>query len=180
MAKKRAKRGARRTAARSKPAARSRKVDPVPPQYGSVTPYLTVRECGSAIEFYERAFGAKERVRMPGPGGRVMHAEIKIGDSIVMLSDEFPEMGSRSPQSLGGTASSVLLYVKDCDRVYQQAVEAGARSLEEPKDMFWGDRMSRIEDPFGHQWAIATAKEKVSPKEMARRMAAMQPGGAQG
>jgi PhnB protein len=180
MAKTRMKRGARRTAARSKPASRSRKVAPVPPQYGSVTPYLTIRECGSAIDFYKRAFGAKELVRMPGPGGKVMHAEIKIGDSVVMMSDEFPAQGSKSPQSLGGTASSVLLYVKDCDRVYREAVDAGARSLEEPKDMFWGDRFSRIEDPFGHHWGIATAKEKVSPREMAKRMAAMRPGGAQG
>lgn len=180
MAKTRAKRGARRTAARSKPASRSRKVPPVPPQYGSVTPYLTIRECGSAIDFYKRAFGAKELVRMPGPGGKVMHAAIKIGDSAVMMCDEFPEQGTKSPQSLGGTAGSVLLYVKDCDRVFRQAVDAGARSLQEPQDMFWGDRFSSIEDPYGHHWNIATAKEKVSPKEMARRMAAMQPGGAQG
>jgi PhnB protein len=179
MAKTRTKRGARRTPARSKPASRSRKVDPVPPKYGSVTPHLTISECASAIDFYKRAFGAKELVRMPGPGGKVMHAEIKIGDSVVMMSDEFPEQRSKSPQSLGGTAGSVMLYVKDCDRVYREAVDAGARSLEEPKDMFWGDRFSRIEDPYGHQWAIATAKEKVSPKEMARRMAAMRPPGAQ-
>jgi PhnB protein len=180
MAKTRAKRGARRTVARSKPASRSRKIAPVPPKYGSVTPYLTIRECGSAIDFYKRAFGAKELVRMPGPAGQVMHAEIKIGDSVVMVSDEFPDQGTKSPQSLGGTAGSVMLYVKDCDRVYQQAVDAGARSLQAPQDMFWGDRFSRIEDPYGHQWAIATAKEKVTPKQMARRMAAMKPGGAQG
>jgi PhnB protein len=145
-----------------------------------VTPYLTIRECGSAIDFYKRAFGAKELVRMPGPGGKVMHAEIKIGDSVVMMSDEFLEQGKKSPQSLGGSAASVMLYVKDCDQVFRQAVGAGARSLQEPQDMFWGDRFSRIEDPYGHDWGIATAKEKVSPKEMVRRMAAMQPGGGQG
>jgi PhnB protein len=138
-----------------------------------VTPHLVVRDCAAALDFYARAFGGKELMRMPGPEGKVMHAEMKVGDSIVMLSDEFPEQGSKSPQSLGGTPISIMLYVKDADRVYQQALDAGGRSLMAPQDMFWGDRYARIEDPHGHQWAIATAKEKVSPKEMARRMAAM-------
>jgi PhnB protein len=178
MATKKTKRGARRTAARSRARSRTRKVAPVPPRYGSVTPYLTIDGCGSAIDFYVRAFGAKEIARMPGPGGKVMHAELEIGDSVVMMSDELPEQGTRSPRALGGTAGSIMLYVKDCDRIYRNAVDAGARSLQAPQDMFWGDRFSRIEDPYGHQWAIATAKEKVSPKEMQRRMAAMQAGGA--
>lgn len=177
MAKK-VKRAARRPAARTRKAARPKKIPPVPPQYGSVTPALVIRGAAEAIEFYEKAFGAKERLRMAGPDGKVLHAELKIGDSIVFLGEEAPEMDARSPQSLGGSASSIMLYVKDCDQVFRQAVAAGARAIQEPQDMFWGDRYARLEDPFGHRWGVATAKEKVSPREMARRMAAWQPPGA--
>jgi PhnB protein len=138
-----------------------------------VTPYLVVRGAEEALEFYGKAFGARTLMRMPGPDGKLMHAEMKIGDSVVMLGDENPERGAKSPQTLGGSAGSVMLYVKDCDRVHEQAVAAGAKSLDAPQDMFWGDRYGKIEDPFGHQWGIATAKENVPPRELKRRMAAM-------
>jgi PhnB protein len=177
MAKRTAKRG-RRTAGRSSARARGRarrpaRVPPVPPLYGSVTPHLVARDCARALEWYARALGARELMRMPGPEGKIMHAEVKIGDSVVMLSDEFPEQGARSPQTLGGCHGGVMLYVRDVDDTYRRTIDAGARSLMEPQDMFWGDRYSKIEDPFGHYWGIATAKEKVSPKESARRLAAM-------
>lgn len=177
MAKKAKRAPARRAAPARKAArttARPKKIPPIPPQYGSITPALVMQGAAEAIAFYKLAFGAKELMRMPGPGGAVLHAEIKIGDSIVMLSDEFPEMGARGPRALGGTPASLMLYVKDCDAVFRRAVEAGARSQMEPQDMFWGDRFGKLEDPFGHQWGILTAKEKVSPKEMARRQAAWQ------
>lgn len=175
MVAKKAKRApARRAAPARKSPARPKKIPPIPPQYHSITPSLVIRGAAQAIDFYRRAFGAKERVRMAGPGGAVMHAEIKIGDSMLMLSDEWPEMGSRGPQALGGSPITVMLYVKDCDQTFRQAVEAGARAQMEPQDMFWGDRFAKLEDPFGHQWGILTAKEKVSPKEMARRQAAWQ------
>jgi PhnB protein len=180
--KKKAKRAPARKPARTRKAPARRKVAPVPPQYGSITPALVIRGAADAIEFYRKAFGAKELMRMPGPGGKVMHAEIKIGDSILMLSDESPEMGARSPQALGGTAASVMLYVKDCDAVFRQAIDAGARSVQEPQDMFWGDRYSKLVDPFGHEWGVLTAKEKLSQREVARRMAAweQQQGAPQG
>lgn len=173
MAKK-AKRAPARKSAPARKAARPKRIPPIPPQYGSITPSLVIRGAGEAIEFYKKAFGAKELARMPGPGGAVMHAEIKIGDSILMLSDEFPAWGAKGPQTLGGSPITVMLYVKDCDQVFRQAVEAGARSQMEPQDMFWGDRFAKLEDPFGHQWGILTAKEKVGPKELARRAAAWQ------
>ncbi len=173
--RKQAKRAPSRKPARRAKAPARRKVAPVPPQYGSITPSLVIRGAADAIEFYRKAFGAKELMRMAGPGGKLMHAEIKIGDSILMLGDEFPEMGARSPQALGGTPASIMLYVKDCDRVFQQAVDAGARALQAPQDMFWGDRYARLEDPFGHSWGVLTAKEKLSQREVARRMAAWQP-----
>ena len=175
MAKKtQAKRALARKPARRAKAPARQKIAPVPPKYGSITPALVIRGAADAIDFYRRAFGAKELMRTPGPGGKLMHAEIKIGDSIVMLNDEFPEMGAKSPQALGGTPASIMLYVKDCDAVHRAAVAAGARSLQEPQDMFWGDRYSRLEDPFGHQWGIGTAKEKLTRREIDRRMQAWQ------
>ena len=136
----------------------------------SITPYLMVKDAAEAIEFYKRAFGAQEMERMPGPGGRgVMHAEIRIGDSLVMLSDEFPGAGCTSPQSLGGTTCQMFLYVPDVDSVYQQAISAGATSNMPVSDMFWGDRYGKLSDPFGHQWGLATHKEDVSPQEMKKR-----------
>jgi PhnB protein len=144
----------------------------IPAGYHSVTPYLIVKGAAGAIDFYKKAFGAAEQMRFPGPGGKIGHAEIKIGDSVVMLADEHPEMGFRSPQSMGGTPVSIMLYIEDVDKVVERAVKAGAK-LERPvMDQFYGDRNGTILDPFGHVWTISTHIEDVSPEEMARRAAA--------
>lgn len=145
------------------------RVQPVPEGYHTATPALTVNDGFRALEFYTKAFSAKKREGVSSFGGKIMHAEFQIGDSVFMLSDEFPEMGNRSPKSLGGTAASVWLYVPDVDATYRQAVAAGAVSVAAPTDMFWGDRHARIRDPFGHEWSIASHREDVSPKEMDRR-----------
>jgi uncharacterized glyoxalase superfamily protein PhnB len=143
---------------------------PIPEGYRTVTPYLTLKGAARAIDFYERAFGAQEVERMTGPDGEsVMHAEVRIGDSIVMLSDEFPQMGSRSPETLGGTTASIFLYVPDVDTAFQRAVDAGAKTIMPPTDMFWGDRFGTLVDPFGHQWSMATHKEDLSPEEIRKR-----------
>src|SRR5262245_27966336 len=145
----------------------------IPDGHHTITPYLTIKGAAEAIEFYARAFGAQEIERMSGPDGRsVMHAEIRIGDSIVMLSDEFPRMGPRSPETLGGTTGSLFLYVPDVDSAFRQAVDAGAKALMEPADMFWGDRFAKVADPFGHEWAMATHKEDLSREEIKKRGAA--------
>jgi PhnB protein len=130
-----------------------------------------VDDAARAIEFYTKAFGAKERSRSGGPGGKIMHAEILVGDSVFMISDEFPGMSTRSPKSLGGTTGGVWLYVPDTDAMYQQALAAGAVSVQAPVDMFWGDRHARIRDPFGHQWSLATHVEDVPVAEMQKREA---------
>jgi PhnB protein len=145
------------------------KAKAIPEGYHSLTPYLTINGANEAIEFYKKAFKATEVMRMSGPGGRCMHAELKIGNSHLMLSDEFPEMGVRSPKTIGGSGSSVHLYVEDVDAVFNQAVAAGAQSQMPPTDMFWGDRFSKLSDPYGHVWSIATHKEDVAPEEMAKR-----------
>jgi PhnB protein len=143
---------------------------PIPQGYHTVTPYLTVKGAAQAIDFYKRAFGAQEVERMPGPDGTsVMHAELKIGDSIVMLSDEFPQMGTRSPQTLGGSTVSLFLYVPDVDAAFKRAVDAGAKATMPPADMFWGDRFGKVADPFGHAWGLATHTEDLSPDEIRRR-----------
>ena len=147
-------------------------VKAIPDGYYSLTPYLVVDDAARAIEFYKKAFGAVEMVRMPGPGGKIMHAEVKIGNSMLMLADENPEQGHLSPSSRGGSTSSVLLYTGDVDATFKQAVAAGATASMPPVDMFWGDRMGNLTDPFGHTWAIATHKEDVAPAEMERRMQA--------
>jgi PhnB protein len=171
MAKKRSQRPAKKKVVRKKAPAK-RKVLAVPAGYHTVTPYLIVRGAAGAIEFYKKAFGAKEKGRMATPDGGVAHAEIVIGDSRLMLSDENPQMGALAPQSSGGgTPIHVFLYVKDIDRLYQQAVAAGASAVMPPTDMFWGDRYGKLDDPFGHRWSIATHIEDVSPKEMGRRAA---------
>ena len=144
-------------------------VKPIPDGYHSVTPYLIMKEAGAALEFYKKAFGAKEIMRLPMPGGALGHAEIRIGDSVVMLSDEFPTSATKPPVALGGTTGYVLLYVRDADRTFQQAVAAGARVTMPLADMFWGDRFGTLVDPFGHGWGVATHKEDVPPKEMAKR-----------
>jgi PhnB protein len=150
---------------------------PVPEGYHTVTPYLTVDGATEAIEFYKRAFGAVDRVRMDVPGGKIGHAELQIGDSLVMLSDAFPQTRSRSPKELGGTTGGVFLYVEDVDETVRQAVDAGATVTMEVADQFWGDRFGSVADPFGHVWSIATHVEDVPPEEMEERskaaMAAM-------
>ncbi len=173
-----AKRAVKRTAAVTRPAPAPKKVMPVPAGYRTVTPYLSVSDAAQAIEFYVRAFGAEEKARIAGPGGKLMHAEIKIGDSMVMLSDEFPGMGScRSPQSLGGSTGYIFLYVPDVDPAFRRAVDAGAKVEMPLMDMFWGDRFGKVIDPFGHTWGMASHKEDLTPDEMERRqreaMAAM-------
>ncbi len=177
--KKPAKKAARgRKAPARKPA---KKVQPVPAAYGSVTPHLVLRDSTRAIAFYAKAFGAKLLSRMASPDGKTMHAEIKIGDAIVMLGDEAPERGIRSAESLGDTSGGLMLYVKDCDAVFARAVAEGARPLAPPADMFWGDRYCQVLDPFGHRWAIATHTKDMTPRQMeaaaAEWMAAMAAGG---
>lgn len=143
------------------------KVNAIPPGYHSVTPYLVLSDASRAIDFYKQAFGAKELSRMGIPGGKIGHAELKIGDSVIMLSDEM--MGNRSPQSLGGSPVSIFMYVEDVDSVFNQAVKAGAKSDTPPADMFWGDRYGKLTDPFGHLWGLATHIEDVAPQEMEKR-----------
>jgi len=142
-------------------------VKPIPDGYHNVTPSLTVRGADRAIAFYRRAFGAEERMRLASTDGtKIMHAELQIGDSIVMLSDEFPEMGARSPEALGGTPGSLFLYVDDVDRVFARAVEAGGVAQVPVQDMFWGDRFGSLVDPFGHVWGIATHKKDLTPEQI--------------
>ena len=150
----------------------------IPEGYHSVTPYLAVDDAAAALEFYKQAFGAAEVMRMPGPDGKVGHAEIRIGDSRIMLADEYPHMGFRSPKAYGGSPVGLHLYVEDVDAVASQAVAVGAKELRPVKDQFYGDRTGSFEDPFGHVWHIATRKEDLSPVEMQRRAEqAMQQGG---
>lgn len=150
-------------------------VQPIPEGYHSVTPYLHVRDAARAIDFYCQHFGATELVRMPMPDGRVGHAELKIGDSMIMLADEHPEAGVVGPQSLKGTSVSIALYTSDCDAMFHRAVAGGARVLRPLADQFYGDRSGTIEDPFGHTWTIATHTEDLTPEETMKRMAAMKP-----
>jgi PhnB protein len=147
-------------------------VKAIPDGYHSITPYLVCKGAAKAIEYYTKVFGAKEFVRMPGPEGKIMHAEIKIGDSNVMLADENPARGAVAASG-AGRSMSIMLYIDDVDAVFKRAVDAGAKSIEAPTDMFWGDRMGHLMDPFGHQWSIATHKEDVSPDEMEKRMQAI-------
>jgi PhnB protein len=149
------------------------KTKPIPDGYHTATPYLIVKEAARAIEFYKRAFGAVELVRMPGPNGTVMHAEIKIGDSPIMLADECPEMKALSPQSIGGSPIFLVLYVGDVDAVTRQAIAAGATVERPVQNQFYGDRSGTLVDPFGHRWTVGTHIEDVSPEEMQRRMEAM-------
>jgi len=148
-------------------------VNAIPDGYYSLTPYLVIKGANEAIEFYKKVFGASEIMRMPGPGGRIMHAEIKIGNSVLMLADENPERGFLSPTTRGGATGSVMFYTEDVDKTFKAAVAAGAKGDQPPTDMFWGDRMGNLTDPFGHSWAVATHKEDVSPAEMEKRMKAM-------
>jgi PhnB protein len=149
------------------------KVKPVPKGYHNVTPYLIVDGAARALDFYKNVFGATERMRMPGPGGKVGHAEIGIGDSVIMLADEHPEMGARAPGAFGGAAVSIMLYVPDVDATVKNAVANGAKIVRAVEDKFYGDRTGTIEDPFGHHWHVGTHKEDVPPAELERRAAAM-------
>lgn len=141
----------------------------IPDGYHSVTPYLIVAGAAKALDFYQKAFGATEIMRMQDPSGRVGHAEIKIGDSHIMLADEAPEMGYRGPMSLGGSSVSLMVYVDDADAIFKQARAAGAQELQAMKDQFYGDRSGTLKDPFGHVWTISTHVEDVPPDEMERR-----------
>jgi PhnB protein len=145
------------------------RIKEIPEGFHTVTPYLIVTDSARAIDFYKRAFGAEELFRVDGPDGRVGHAELKIGNSIIMLSDEMPQGCCRSPQSLGGTAVDIFLYVKDVDQVFNRAVAAGAKITMPLSDMFWGDRYGQVTDPFGHSWSLATHKEDVHPEELRKR-----------
>jgi PhnB protein len=142
---------------------------PIPDGYHAATPYLAVDDAAQAIEYYKKAFSAKERVRMNGPDGKVGHAELEIGDALVMLADPFPQSSTTSPKELGGTSVSIFMYVEDVDAVVKQAVDAGATLTMEVADQFWGDRMGSISDPFGHSWSLGTHVEDLSPEEIEER-----------
>jgi len=144
-------------------------VKPIPDGYHSVTPYLAVKQAADAIEFYRRAFGAKERMRLVSPDGKVGHAELEIGDSVIMIADEQPDMNFRSPAALEGASVTLHLYVKDVDSSFGKATAAGAKPVQAVQDQFYGDRSGTVRDPFGHVWHIATHKEDVAPEEIARR-----------
>ena len=149
------------------------KTKPIPKGYHAITPYLSVHGAAEAIQFYKKAFGAREIMRMPGPKGRIGHAEIEIGDSRIMLADEFPEMNFLSPRSVGGTPVTIHLYVEDADKVFKKAVASGAKAVRPIADQFYGDRTGSIEDPFGHIWHVATHVEDVPVNELKKRAAAM-------
>lgn len=149
------------------------KVKHIPDGYHAATPYLIIEGAAAALDFYKKVFGATEIMRMPQPNGRIGHAEMRIGDSVLMLADEFPEMGYRSPKALGGSPVSLMIYVEDVDAVVASAAAAGAKITLPVEDKFYGDRNGTLEDPFGHIWTVSTHKEDVTPEEMKKRMAAM-------
>jgi PhnB protein len=146
-------------------------VKAVPDGYPQLSPYLCIDGAAAAIDFYTQVFDAKERMRIPGPDGKLGHAEIQIGDAVLMLADEHPEIGFRSPHSIGGTPVALSLYVHDVDAVFKRALENGATALKDVQDQFYGDRSGSFEDPFGHRWSVASHVEDVSPEEMQRRAA---------
>jgi PhnB protein len=144
---------------------------PIPEGYPQVIPYLIVDGAADAIDFYTSVLGARERMRMPMPGGRVGHAELTLGDSMIMLADESPQSGSRGPRSVGGSPVNIFVYVDDVDAVFERATAAGAKTRQEVEDRFYGDRAGQFEDPFGHVWDVATHVEDISPEEISRRAA---------
>ena len=148
-------------------------VKPIPDGYPRVTPYLYIDGAAEAIDFYAKVFGAEERMRMGGPDGKIGHAELQIGESLIMLADEHPEMNVRGPRAVGGTPVAISVYVEDVDAVFEAAVEAGAKELRPLENQFYGDRSGMFEDPFGHHWSVATHVEDVPPDEMEKRAAAM-------
>jgi uncharacterized glyoxalase superfamily protein PhnB len=145
-------------------------VKPIPDGYHSLTPFLTVRDAAAAIEFYKQAFGAVERGAMKGPDGKIMHAELMIGDSIIMLSDEYPEFGAVSPQTIGGSGMGLHIYLDGVDAAFDRAVKAGAQVEMPVMDQFWGDRYGKLKDPFGHKWSIATHTKDLSMDDMKKGM----------
>lgn len=161
--KKAAKRAVRKPARKAAP----KKASPIPKGYTALTPGLAFKDARPAIEWYQKAFGAKVTTRMEMPDGRIMHAEVKIGDALLMLGDEAPDMGISSAETLGGSGGSIMLYVKDCDATFARAVGAGAKVLMPLMDMFWGDRWGQIVDPFGYRWGIATHVKDLTPRQMA-------------
>jgi PhnB protein len=152
-------------------------VNPIPKDYPRVTPYLIVDDGAAAIDFYTSVLGAGERMRMAGPDGKVGHAELNIGDSVIMLADEHPEMNAVGPKTVGGTPVSIHVYVEDSDSVFERAIDAGAKSLAPMEDKFYGDRSGSFEDPFGHHWNVATHVEDVPEEEMAKRAEEAMAGG---
>ena len=152
----------------------SNKVKAIPEGYTSITPYLVIKGAAAAIDFYKKAFGATETMRMPQPDGRIGHAELRIGGSVIMLADEFSEMDNVGPKTLGGTPVSLLLYVENADATFERAVSLGSKVIKPLRDQFYGDGSGFLEDPFGHRWGIATHIEDVLPEEMQRRMASAQ------
>ena len=148
------------------------KVKPIPDGYPQVTAYLVIDGAGDAIEFYKKIFGAQERFRMPGPDGRIGHAEIQIGDSVIMMADAFPEMGHVDPKKLGGTPVTMTIYVEDVDKTFKNAISNGAKEREPVEDKFYGDRAGQFEDPWGHRWNVMSHVEDVAPEEMEKRAAA--------
>ncbi|HVA02759.1 MAG TPA: VOC family protein [Acidimicrobiales bacterium] len=146
-------------------------VNPIPADYPRVCPYLSVCGAADAIDFYCSVFGAQERMRLAGPDGKLGHAELQIGDSVIMLADEFPGMGGVSPKTLGGTPVTLTIYVEDVDRVFARALQGGATEVRAVQDQFYGDRSGMFDDPFGHRWSVATHIEDVSPDEMEKRAA---------
>lgn len=172
MPTKKRKKGTKKTTKRK--ASAKRKARPVPEGFHTVTPHLVLDGCAKAIEFYKEAFGAREGRRMPGPGGKIVHAEIRVGDSMVMMNDEMPPMPGqpgvyKSPKSAGLATAALFLYLKDVDAAYDRAVKAGCTPRQPPTDMFWGDRYAQVIDPFGHTWALATQVERVSPAQVEKR-----------
>ena len=151
-------------------------VKPIPDGYPRVTPYLTIDGAGDAIDFYKKIFGATERGRMPGPDGRIGHAELQIGDSVIMMADVFPDMGAMDPTKLGGSPVTLTVYVEDVDKTFKAAIKAGAKELQPVEDRFYGDRAGGFEDPWGHRWNVQTHIEDVPPEEMEKRAAAMMSG----
>jgi PhnB protein len=151
-------------------------VKPIPDDYPRVMPYLIVDGAAAAIDFYKSVLGATERMRMGGPDGRVGHAELEVGASVIMLADEHPEMGTHGPKALGGSPVTLHVYVEDSDAAFKRAIDAGAKSLRPLEDQFYGDRSGQFEDPFGHRWNVATHVEDVPPEEMRERATAAMAG----
>jgi PhnB protein len=146
-----------------------KKVKAIPEGFHTVTPYLAQSDAAKAVEFYKKAFGAEVLMVMPGPGGKLGHAQLRIGDSMIMMSDEMPQGQCKSPATLKGTTASLFLYVQDVDAAFKRATDAGCKAVMPPQDMFWGDRFASLADPFGHLWSIATHKEDLTPQEMQKR-----------